>query len=87
MYSAMKCPDCIDASYMVPENPMDLDSDWKCKQCNVQKSAKMVEDYVEDCERMLANTSEDDVEKYEKLLEIFKETLHPDHHISKCSYT
>ena len=84
MYSAMKCPDCIDnASYMVPENSMDLKSDWKCKQCNVKQSAKMVEDYVEDCEGMLANTSEDDVEKYEKLMEIFKETLHPDHHISK----
>ena len=81
MYSAMKCSDCIDASYMVPENPMDLKSDWKCKQCNVKQSAKMVEDYVEDCELLIANTSEHDVEKYEKLLQEFTQRLHPDHNI------
>ena len=60
---------------------MDLESNWKCFNCDHQQSAQSVEDYINYCDDILYDTFENDVEKYEKLIQEFTQRLHPDHYI------
>ena len=60
---------------------MDFQSSWKCCHCDHQQSAQSVEDYINYCDDILFDTFENDVEKYEKMLQEFNQRLHPDHYI------
>ena len=80
MLSAMKCSDCENGN-LLPVNPMDLESIWKCGECDHQQSSQSVEDYINYCDDILFDTFENDVEKYEKLVQEFTQRLHPDHYI------
>ena len=80
MLSAMKCSDCENGN-LLPVNAMDLESNWKCFNCDHQQSAQSVEDYINYCDDILYDTFENDVEKYEKLIQEFTQRLHPDHYI------
>ena len=70
MLSAMKCSDCENGN-LLPVNAMDLESNWKCFNCDHQQSAQSVEDYINYCDDILYDTFENDVEKYEKLIQEF----------------
>ena len=82
MLSAMKCSDCENGN-LLPVNAMDLESNWKCFNCDHQQSAQSVEDYINYCDDILYDTFENDVEKYEKLIQEFTQRLHPDHYIGR----
>ena len=83
MYSAMNCLKCTKAGVLLPADPLDLTSIWKCTKCGDEHSAKEIEIYVHECEKRIENTPEDDIENLEHLLKEFKIRCHPSHHIGK----
>jgi hypothetical protein len=80
MMSAMKCSDC-ENGYLLPIQPMNVVSEWECAKCDHRQSAQSVEDYCNECDDILFDTFEHDVEKYEKLIQEFTQRLHPNHYI------
>ena len=84
MYSAMNCLKCTkEAGFLLPENPMDLTSSWKCIKCGSEQSAEEIEIYVQECQKKIEHTPEDDIENLENLLHEFKIRCHPSHQIGK----
>ena len=87
MISALKCLECKNG-YIIPIDPMDLESNWKCRDCDFQQSAQTVEEIVHNYDCIYNNaTSENDLELYEEMLKDFNQNLHPNHHISNDHYS
>lgn len=82
--SALKCPDCENGN-LLTINPMDSQAQWLCSNCQHKQSAESVQDYINYCDDILAENSENfeaETTKYEKLLLEFSQRLHPNHYIS-----
>ena len=62
---------------------MDLTSSWKCIKCGSEQSAEEIEIYVQECQKKIEHTPEDDIENLENLLHEFKIRCHPSHQIGK----
>ena len=81
--SAIKCFMCQNG-FCTPENSSDLDSDWICLECKQIQSNKEAKSVLDFCfEKLFEYNNEPDVMKYETLLKILLEKLHPNHYISK----
>ena len=78
----MKCLKCTkEAGFLLPANPMDITSGWKCIKCKSEKSAEEIEIYIHECQKKIEHTPEDDIENLEHLLQEFKTKCHPSHQI------
>ena len=80
MFSALKCDRCQN-NYMLPLDPMNLESPWQCQGCNYSKSVEDVTEIINVHEQAFEEIH--DVEYYEKLLHVLQTKFHPNHHFGK----
>ena len=78
--SAIKCMKCA-VGYLLPEDPLESSSDWKCEDC----SNKVPAEFIENVNNQVAETiqllelSGLEPEKCEKFLTVHLRILHPQH--------
>ena len=95
LVSAMLCPKCTskakqtdegkgnpDIGYLLPDDPLNvINGTWSCRKCNFKQDGKVVDDICDNAADELANTYENDINRYTEILEKLSTMLHPSHYI------
>ena len=88
MFSALKCPVCEgDAEgYLLPDDPLDHDSSWRCKMCHFTQNVQDVINQNAEMENLLDSglklpnvTTEGDVPELNKILLTMQNIFHENH--------
>ena len=95
LVSAMLCQKCTskakqtdegkgnpDIGYLLPDDPLNVvNGSWSCRKCHFKQDGKVVDDICDNAADELANTYENDINRYTELLEKLSTILHPSHYI------
>jgi hypothetical protein len=75
-FSALKCSKCTNG-HVLPLEPLNLSSAWKCDSCSFKNSAQNIEHLLSVLQNEIDNTKS--IEMLENLLTKYENLLHPNH--------
>lgn len=79
--SGIYCPKCTEspAGVLLPEDPLDENSDWLCRKCNGKHPSSFANHLIEKIGKELIALKKGSAKECEKFIEKYSNVLHPHH--------